>query len=281
MLSCIVMLLEAASPVPEQVNAASRTSLVSSIMTEPSSCMTGRKADVPFHWCRSASGRRRSATAAPARSRSPSLATSETGCDILILAGFVHASPVYMLAFALVCTASTVLGAALFLSMQSLCMLIVCASGMHGFMHQQGRTSVRTRGPDGRVDTREQLHNLDPGSASQFDAEWLGHAERGLQRGGSGGGGRRIPIMGADDPPLGQPQHTRIEEVVRLQPLHASDHSTIALCRDWLTQLNSPARLHCLRGEAAYVSNLSTETDGIHVRSMPRPDMHTHLYLER
>ena len=33
----------------------------------------------------------------------------------------------------------------------------------------QGRTSVRTRGPDGRVDTREQLHNLDSDSASRYD----------------------------------------------------------------------------------------------------------------
>ena len=53
---------------------------------------------------------------------------------------------------------------------------------------------------------------------SRFDAEWLGHAERGLpSRSSSGSGGRRIPIMGADDPPADQPQHTRIEEVVRLQ----------------------------------------------------------------
>ena len=85
---------------------------------------------------------------------------------------------------------------------------------------RQGRSSVRTRGPDGRVDIREQLHNLDPGSASQFDAEWLGHAERGLSvrsggGGGGTGGGRRIPIRGADDSPPEQPQHTRIEEVVR------------------------------------------------------------------
>ena len=81
----------------------------------------------------------------------------------------------------------------------------------------QGRTSVRTRGSDGRVDTREQLHNLDPDSASQFDAEWLSHAERGLpsrSATGGGGGGRRIPIRGANDPPPEQ-QHTCIEEVVR------------------------------------------------------------------
>jgi hypothetical protein len=110
----------------------------------------------------------------------------------------------------------------------------------------QGRTSVRTRGRDGRVDTREQLHNLDRDSASQFDAEWLSHAERGLPgRSASGGnsGGRRIPIRGADDPPSEQ-QHTRIEEVVRLGLLFGSGYRSVRTHPGWLP---------CPRGQVRHV----------------------------
>ena len=44
----------------------------------------------------------------------------------------------------------------------------------------QGRTSVRTRGPDGRIDAREQLHNLDSDSASRCDFARLQVIQRGL-----------------------------------------------------------------------------------------------------